>query len=409
MMRAVAGLVLASLLLSVGPAVDVSAGMPARGLAGKRLAIQKQGSRFVAVFRIRTRVSVRARVRLRLRARPPWPEGRWRTVRRWHLARRVKRGAHRLRLWAPGTRAICHRHADCQLRATASFSRKGKRPVRRRARRAVATGLWEPKLDSARRYARHRGDVSFAIVDLRSRLRGFRKAHTSASASVIKATLLAAYLRQSSVRARRLRGDEIGLLGPMITVSDNGAAAQVAALLGGSRVERFARKAVGMRDFRWIGARGNIGGSSRISARDEALFFHRFDRYVPDRHRRYARHLLGSVVSWQRWGIGRASPHGWRLYLKGGWGISDGGPGTVNHQVAFLERGRCRIALAILTKHNSSHAYGIETLRGVASRLLHGIGTAPCGRIRRGTRSSGRGAALALPAGRRSGSPALQG
>jgi hypothetical protein len=66
-------------------------------------------------------------------------------------------------------------------------------------------------------------------------------------------------------------------------------------------------------------------------------------------------------------------PRHWRLYFKGGWGIADDGIGAVNHQVAFLERGRCRIALAILTEHNPSPADGTETLRGVARRLLRGI------------------------------------
>jgi Beta-lactamase enzyme family len=351
----------------------------ASGSSAARLTIGRSHSQFLALFRVRVGTELKARVGLQLRARPPWPGAGWRTVRRWQLARTLERGSHRLRLWAPGTRATCRRYADCQLRAIASVSAKGKQLGRSRARRTVATGLWEPDLVAARRYARRRGDVSFAVVDLRSRLRGFRKSHTTASASVIKATLLATYLRRRSVRGRPLSGDERALLGPMITVSDNGAAAQVATLLGGEKVERFARETVGMRDFRWVGSRGYIGGNSRISARDEALFFHRFDRYVPDRHRGYARHLLSSVVSWQQWGIGRAQPRGWRLYLKGGWGISDGGIGTVNHQVAFLERGRCRLALAILTEHNPSHAHGTETLRGVAARLFQGIAGAPCG------------------------------
>ncbi len=124
---------------------------------------------------------------------------------------------------------------------------------------------------------------------------------------------------------------------------------------------------------------GWIGGQSQISARDQARFFHRYPRYLPKRHRRFARRLLASIVPWQRWGIADARPSGWRLYFKGGWGIEDDGVGTVNHQVAFLERGRCRIALAILTEHNPSDVDGTETLRGVAKRLLRGIRRAPCG------------------------------
>jgi beta-lactamase class A len=240
------------------------------------------------------------------------------------------------------------------------------------------TGFWEPGLAAARRYARRRpGDVSFAIVDLRSHLRGFRETRTVPAASTIKAMLLAAYLRQRSVRGRALRPDEKELLDPMIRSSDNAAGIQIAASVGG-RVKRLAR-AARMRDFHWVWEPGWLGGLSQISARDQAAFLYRYPSYLPKRHRRYARRLLASIVPWQRWGIGSARPRGWRLYFKGGWGIDDDGIGTVNHQVAFLERGRCRISLAILTEHST--ATGAETLRGVAQRLLHGIESAPCGRM----------------------------
>jgi hypothetical protein len=236
---------------------------------------------------------------------------------------------------------------------------------------------WQPNLEAARRYARRQpGDVSFAVVGLGSPLRGFLESRTAPAASTIKAMLLATYLRQPSVRRRRLREDERALLRSMIRISDNAAAAQVAATVG-DRVVRLAR-ASRMRDFEWEWAPGWIGGQSQISARDQARFFLRYPRYVPKRHRRFARRLLGSVVSWQRWGIADARPRGWRLYFKGGWGINDDGVGVVNHQVAFLERGRCRIALAILTEHNPSTTDGAETLRGISKRLLRGIRRAPC-------------------------------
>jgi beta-lactamase family protein len=239
---------------------------------------------------------------------------------------------------------------------------------------------WDPSVPAARRYARDRlGDVSFALIDLRSRLRSFHSGRTAPAASVIKAMLLTAYLRQPSVRNRPLRADDKALLEPMIHVSDNAAGIQVADLVGGERIERLARVSR-MRDFEWVGGPGWLGGQSQISARDQARFFQRFPRYIPSRHRRFARRLLGSIVSWQRWGIGSVQPRHWRLYFKGGWGINDDGVGVVDHQVAFLERGRCRIALAILTEHNPSTAYGAETLQGVARRLLRGIAAAPCGR-----------------------------
>jgi hypothetical protein len=77
------------------------------------------------------------------------------------------------------------------------------------------------------------------------------------------------------------------------------------------------------------------------------------------------------VIRPQRWGIGRVVPLGWTLYLKGGWGS---GSGRVDHQVALLRHGRHRIALALFTQFDPDHAYGKRTLRGLASRLLEGLG-----------------------------------
>lgn len=85
-----------------------------------------------------------------------------------------------------------------------------------------------------------------------------------------------------------------------------------------------------------------------------------------------ARHCgcFSSIVRPQRWGIGRERPRGWALYVKGGWGS---GTGWVDHQAALLRRGRRRLSIAILTTNSPSHAYGKQTLRGVAARLPRGL------------------------------------
>ena len=67
----------------------------------------------------------------------------------------------------------------------------------------------------------------------------------------------------------------------------------------------------------------------------------------------------------------RVRPRGWALYFKGGWGS---GTGWADHQVALLRRGSRRLAVAILITSSPSHAYGNETLRGMSTRLLRGLG-----------------------------------
>ena len=53
------------------------------------------------------------------------------------------------------------------------------------------------------------------------------------------------------------------------------------------------------------------------------------------------------------------------------------GSGRVDHQVAWLERGDHRVALAILTEYNPDPSYGKRTLEGVAARLLEGLPREP--------------------------------
>ena len=229
---------------------------------------------------------------------------------------------------------------------------------------------WHPGIHSAKRYAMRRaGDVSFAVIDLAGRMRSFHARGTAPTASVIKVMFLAAYLRQASVRHRGLRPADRSLLDPMIRRSDSVAATRVRDIVGRNAIERLARDA-GMRDFSYE----QVWGLSRTSARDQVRFMYHLGRYIPRRHRRYARHLLSSIVPSQRWGIAEVEPKGWKLYFKGGWGS---GTGRVDHQVAFLEEHGRRIAVAILTEFDPSHSYGKRTLKGVAGRLLRGLPRLP--------------------------------
>jgi beta-lactamase family protein len=229
----------------------------------------------------------------------------------------------------------------------------------------AAAGTWRAHIGEAREYAAKRaGHASFGVRTQRG-IRGTEIRRPVPSASVVKAMLLVAYLRRPEVRHRRLRRDERALLGPMIRRSDNAAASQVCNIVGTGGLTRLARRA---HMHRFHATRP--WGLSTIDVADQTRFFLHIDRRVPRRHRRYALRLLGSIVPAQRWGIARVRPPGWALYFKGGWGS---GTGWVDHQVALLRRGRRRLSVAILITSSPSHAYGNETLRGVAARLLRGL------------------------------------
>jgi hypothetical protein len=231
---------------------------------------------------------------------------------------------------------------------------------------AAEAASWAPGIEEARRYADARaGGISFGVRTERG-LRGVAVHRTVPSASVLKAMLLVAYLREPDVRDRRLRAADRALLEPMIRWSDNATASQVCNFVCPDGLGRLARRS-GMRHF----SHTRPWGLSRIDVADQTRFFLRIDRLVPRRHRAYAMRLLRTIVPSQRWGIARERPRGWALYFKGGWGS---GTGWVDHQVALLTRGRRRLSVAILITSSPSHAYGKETLRGIARRLLRDLG-----------------------------------
>jgi hypothetical protein len=227
------------------------------------------------------------------------------------------------------------------------------------------THPWSKRVASATAYARAReGRVAYAAIDEEGRVRGWHVDEQHRSASVVKAMFLVAYLGR--IPDQPLTRADRSLLGPMIVRSDNDAATRVRSITGPGRVYGVAKRA-GMRRFvlktRW--------GDTLITAADQARLFARIDLLVPERHRAYARRLLSSIVEEQRWGIPRATPAEWALFFKGGWRMRSGH--NVVNQAALLEMDGRRVALAVLSDGNPSHGYGVETVRGVARRLLRGL------------------------------------
>ncbi len=253
----------------------------------------------------------------------------------------------------------------------------GAQPVARSARPAAAPvaecdvpgtdkridQLWRPDMRSAIAYAQSRvGDIAFA-VRTDDRFYGYRPDHVEWSASVVKAMMMVAYLDEPWVADRPINAYDNTLLIAMITRSDNAAADHVDEIVGSGGLDALAQR-VGMTQF---AAAAPIWGESQITASDQTLLFLHIDRYIVSRHRAYGMHLLASIVPSERWGIGELPQPGWTLYFKGGWGY---GTGLLDHQVVLIKRGCARVAIAVLTMYDGSHAYGKQTLYGIFARLL---------------------------------------
>jgi hypothetical protein len=221
------------------------------------------------------------------------------------------------------------------------------------------------QMDAVRAYLKHRaGVVSVAVIDSQGGVRGVHDTRRYVTASVIKAMLLVSYLRKVDHQGRALTSYERSYLRPMIRVSSNSAATWVYSRIGDGRLRRLARKA-DMNQFSiccsW--------GYARFSARDQAKFFWLLERLTPPRFRDYATHLLRSIVSRQSWGIPRVGRRrGFSVFFKGGWRGTY--RGQLVHQASFVRYHGTGFSLAVLTDGNPSMSYGVETIAGVARRIL---------------------------------------
>ena len=226
---------------------------------------------------------------------------------------------------------------------------------------ASPASAWPPDVSRAERYAASRqGSISFAVIGPNGGRFNSRAFTGVPAASVMKVMFMTAYLRRA--RGRDLTRDDKGLLHPMITRSANEPATRIANMLGPGPIYKLARDAE-MEHFRYARPWGN----STVNAAEQAYFMYKLEKFIPQRHEGYARYLLAHITESQRWGIGEVSKPNWKFFFKGGWGT---GTGAVCHQVAFIERGDMRIAVAVMITNSPSHSYATETLEGMFERLL---------------------------------------
>ena len=204
------------------------------------------------------------------------------------------------------------------------------------------------------------GDVAFAVVDTNGQAAGgFHEHRTFQAASLAKAILLVASLRDDPTPDTSTEAT----LTKMIEESDNGAAYAIFGRVG-SKGMRAVAKAARMRDYE----QGSDWVDTRVSAADQARFFYDLESLVPVEGRGLARRLLSGVVPIQRWGIpAAAGPEGWKTYFKGGWLSLDN---KLMVQAAWLEKGKQKWALAVMSDENPTRSYGWDTQKGVTGLLL---------------------------------------
>jgi beta-lactamase class A len=209
------------------------------------------------------------------------------------------------------------------------------------------------------------GYVSIRVEDVRTGVEcRYNEGHLSHSASVVKATILAALLYWRQHTGTSLTSTEKHDATLMIEYSDNNAATYLWNDVGHTRLNQFI-KAATMTETE-LNSDG-YWGLSEITARDELQLMRLLTEHnsvLTDSSRSYELNLMNHVVSYERWGVPAGAPSGLTVYVKNGW-LNDPVLWVINSIGAIEGHGR-DYKMAILTYNDPSEQYGINTVQAIA-------------------------------------------
>jgi hypothetical protein len=209
------------------------------------------------------------------------------------------------------------------------------------------------------------GSIAIRVEDVRTGVEcRYNEGRRSHSASVVKATILAALLYWRQQTHTSLTSTEKQEATLMIEYSDNDAATYLWNDVGHARLNQFV-KAATMTETE-LNPSG-YWGLSEITARDELQLMRLLTEHnsvLTDASRDYELNLMNHVVSYERWGVPAGAPSGLTVYVKNGW-LNDPVLWVINSIGAIEGHGR-DYKMAILTYDNPNEQYGINTVQAIA-------------------------------------------
>lgn len=188
------------------------------------------------------------------------------------------------------------------------------------------------------------------------------------SASVVKASILAAVLRWKQEAGTSLTSTEKSEATLMITQSDNNAATFFWNELGHARFQHYLNLAA-MTET--IPGPGGLWGLTQITARDELQQLRLLtasNSVLNLTSRRYELNLMAHVISSQRWGTPSGAPSGLNIFVKNGWLPRATLGWRINSIGAFTGSGRDYM-IAMVTDNNPTMSYGVTTIQLVAQAV----------------------------------------
>ena len=234
--------------------------------------------------------------------------------------------------------------------------------------------------ETAAAFARTRAPVWGAVVFVPSR--GVVYAENAdtpvPTASVVKVLVLIVVLEQARQERRPVSDDELALLWPMITESDNDATSQLWERIGRGQAVASYLGSIGVDGF--TPDPGTSWGVSFATARAMASVLGKLlnGEILDGPSRALALRMLDSVIPEQRWGVtaGTDLESGDHVALKNGWYPGDEG-WRVNSVGIIRPRTGPDYAIAIVTDERPTWDEGIRTIEGIAGPLNLALRSAP--------------------------------
>jgi beta-lactamase class A len=213
------------------------------------------------------------------------------------------------------------------------------------------------------------GSVSVAVFDsVARRLTVMHPKARMVTASIVKVDILQTLLHTYDGHLPEAVRDQAQR---MIEVSDNDAASDLWDRVGGSSgVHRYNAR-LGLRQTH--PHHGGQWGMTHTSAADQVTLVRTLLRRTPllsPASQHFARHLMRHTASEQRWGVSSGPSTHAVVGLKDGWlpVLSDHNLWAVN-SIGWVRDGRRKYEIAILTAHEPSEDYGIDTVERL-SRIV---------------------------------------
>ncbi len=235
----------------------------------------------------------------------------------------------------------------------------------------------------ARYLASRDGLITAAVFDSRTgRTWVYHPGVSEHTASIVKVQIMGTAMRQAETRGTPLPQDQAALLTPMIEYSDNAAATELLHDVGGaSAVRQFDRLAglyhtypssvVTIPGTPWPG-----WGLTTTTASDQVTLVGRFaypNSVLSAADRRLGLELMKHVEAGPTWGVSGGVPSGTTVALKNGW-IELPNSGWQINSIGWISGHGRDYVLAVLTAHDPSEQYGIDTIEAVARHMFAVLG-----------------------------------